>query len=315
MGAGEGRFCGDQAAGKANAVDVDAFRRNGWLLIKRVFSADEIRGVRETAQRVIRERTDEALHHGSTAMSVADLLAIEELRHVLLDQRILDVYRQLVGADPCYYGNSTARSGHVYTGLQGEWHRDNADRFDLGGPDWRGDTFPLMSLALYLQDHRKHSGGVGVISGSNRPTHPSIWRQRLSRWAPFGWWSGWRATFVPSEPGDLVVWDLRTFHLGEVSRYRPFRSLVFRPRVGSVLAKLGLRAPEDGLRTVIFIEFGAPGDHLDHDLEFLMSTDWMPQLWSQSDLSAEAIKAASDEGLSVVPVRGHYELPEALAEP
>ena len=120
-------------------------------------------------------------------------------------------------------------------------------------------------------------------------------------------------TLSPSEPGRSVVWDLRTFHLGEVSRYRPFRSLAFRPRVG-----LSWQSWASGhlkrLRTVIFIEFGAPGDHLDHDLEFLMSTDWMPQLWSQSDLSAEAIKAASDEGLSVVPVRGHYELPEALAD-
>jgi hypothetical protein len=225
---------------------------------------------------------------GTVRIAKGDLLSIPQLRSVLLDDRLLTVIRRVLDGDPVYFGDSSVRIGST----QGHWgwHRDNADANDFSGSDWN-EPFPLVRCALYLQDHARHSGGLGIRPGSHRITDRTP-----------------RATLVPSEPGDLVVWDLRILHAGEVLRYRPLPSLAIRPRYLGVLNRLGLLVPEERERMAMFMTFGLPGHHLDHFIDYLRTREYARAAWSASGVDSEALEAASHAGLKVREVPPYYSI-------
>ena len=270
------------------------FRRDGFALVTGVFSPEEISRLRETVVEVIAakeaagaiDRVDSPT--GVVRIGKGDLLSTPELRPVLLDRRVLRVIRLILEGDPVYFGDSSVRIGST----QGHWgwHRDNADANDFAGPDWN-DPFPLVRCALYLQDHSRHSGGLGIRPRSHRIVDRTP-----------------RAELVPSAPGDLVVWDLRVLHAGEVLRYRPLRSLAIRPRYLGVLNRLGLRVPEERERMAMFMTFGLTGHHLDHFIEYLATREYARAAWSASRVDSEALEAASRAGLEVREVPPYYSI-------
>lgn len=72
-----------------------------------------------------------------------------------------------------------------------DWHRD----------DPHGDTdllMPAWRFGIYFRDYREHSGGVAVMVGSHlvNPRQP---------------FTG-KPMYMSSQPGDLVIWNLRTLH-------------------------------------------------------------------------------------------------------
>src|SRR3954464_10997710 len=101
-------------------VDVPKFWNQGYLLIRNVFSRDEIGEFRRDALECGRRR--------------ADLLSHPGLRKALLDDRVLGIAAQILGDTPVYYGDSTANLGQHAFGF----HKDNADRDDANAPDWKG---------------------------------------------------------------------------------------------------------------------------------------------------------------------------------
>src|SRR4029077_21275272 len=113
-----------------------------------------------------------------------DLLCKRHLWRGVIDKRILDIARRLLPPHPLvYFGDSVYQVGNGYPGF----HRDNIDRDDLNGPDWQ-DSYPILRMGIYLQDHRHHSGGLKVKVGSHLREDG-------------------RPFIVDSEPGDIVVWN------------------------------------------------------------------------------------------------------------
>jgi Phytanoyl-CoA dioxygenase (PhyH) len=280
-----------QVEAVAERVDVSAFQTYGYTLVKGLFHQDEIEALREAATIAMAYRLERGLADvsgGGAVRATGDLLSIDELRGVLLDPRVVGVVSQLLGGQPAYFGDSNVRIG-AGGRLGWQCHRDNVDKDDLNGPDWR-DPYPLLRCGLYLEDHARHSAGLGLIPGSHRGRHAPRAGRRI----------------VASEVGDLVAWDLRILHTGQMTRFRPFLSLAVPPSLGAALARFGLEVPEERERIALFLTFGIRGDHLTHYIDYLKTRDYARAEWARSHVTAEGWRNAEDAGVTMISVPPYY---------
>jgi hypothetical protein len=255
-------------------------------VVEGLFSAHEVQQLRTRVREAVAaaEREDriaiESGPEGSIRVCAGDLLSNPRLRSVLLDERLQAVVRELLGGQPQYFGDSSARIGRY--GMRG-WHRDCVNRRRWrGGPDWQGE-YPVVRCGLYLQDSSRHSGGLALRPGSHRPG-------RLRPTLP---------KLVDARAGDLIVWVLRTVHSAEAVRMRGLPHLVLPPRLQTRLPQR-LRVPEDGERIVMFMTFGLEGSHLQHYIDYLKTRDYMQTSWAASSFEPEVWEQAQRAGLQVL---------------
>jgi hypothetical protein len=235
-------------------VDVEALRTAGYTVVRDVFNAaelDRFRALLARAHERVRSAADfdSDVRYPNLTMLRGDILSLPELAevdYVVLDGRVIEIVKQLLGPDIVYHGDSTAQIGEGPRGF----HKDNADRGNPQGVDWRGE-YGLLRLGIYLQDHSRSSGGLKVRWGSHR--HVSHH-------------SG-RARNVDTRPGDLVAWYLTTSHSGNAIRVSGVPNLCLHPRIEQ-LVPTALRVPEAAQRMAFFCTFGRPGPHLDHYIAY-----------------------------------------------
>lgn len=267
-------------------LDLTAFRERGYTVVEGLFAAHEVQQLRASAHEAIAEAEQEGRvaiesgPEGSIRVCGGDLLSNPRLRHVLLDPRLLEVMRELLGGQPEYFGDSSVRIGKY--GMRG-WHRDNVNRRRWrGGPDWKGE-YPILRCGLYLQDSSRHSGGLALRPGSHRP---GLLRPTLPK-------------LVDARAGDLVVWVLRTVHSAEAVRMRGLPRLALHPRLQTRLPQR-MRVAEDGERIVMFMTFGLGGAHLEHYTEYLKTRDYMQASWAASGFEPDVWEQAQRAGLHVL---------------
>lgn len=227
-------------------IDKKLFDQDGYAVIKNVFTSQEIKKIREDVYKQYEVDKAKGLdfqlpqYRIEAKFTNGDLLSKELLNHVLLDEKILKIGRTILGNDDLvYFGDSSYQIG---TGSNG-FHRDNIDRNDLNGPDWKGN-YTLVRIGLYLQDHKNYSGGLKVRKGSHKKT------------------TG-KAVFIDSEVGDVVIWDLKTIHSGNAVRIKTM------PNYSINIAALErnvpnfLRKEQEQERISLFMTFALKSSHLD----------------------------------------------------
>ena len=214
-----------------------------------------------------------------------DLLSKDLLRHVLLDDRILKIARTILGNDHLiYFGDSSYQIG---TGMRG-FHRDNIDRTDLNGPDWKG-KYTLIRLAIYLQDHKIHSGGLKIKVGSHKNSDGPV-------------------VFVDSEVGDVVIWSLKSLHSGNAVRLKWFPAYSINTSGKERLVPSFLKNEQQLERISLFMTFALKSSHLDRYLNenILKRTDTLEHTKaSKFDIGVmELAKQKNIEVLKPIPEYG-----------
>jgi hypothetical protein len=265
-------------------VNVPIFWDQGYLIIRDVFSKDEV---------------EEFRRHGfENRQRKADLLSHPYLRKALLDDRVLSIAAQILGDTPVYYGDSTFNIGQHSFGF----HKDNADRLDGNAPDWKG-KFAQIRFGIYLQDHAWHSGGLRVIAKShNAISNP-----------------GGKRVNVRTRVGDVVVWNLRTDHAGaatmlrflpwvyveaqctegwaRVPRYMATLEWPFRIRVPRFLLADG--GPE---RAGMFFTLGREDAHLKRNISYLKTRAYAIENWKNTVYGPDIWEAVRGKDIKVIDV-------------
>lgn len=254
-------------------IDRDAFARDGYLVLPGVFSGDEVGELRRKA--------------GEVRGRGGDLLSHPELSEVVLDDRILDVARALVGSPLAYFGEAAF---NYQQSPPMRFHKDNTDRYEQDGPDWQGD-YSLLRFAIYLQDQLDYSGGLAVRRGSHR----------------FATRTDGPEVYLGPRAGDLVVWDMRLTHRGRASLYRWLRRPVG-TRVDRWLPDF-LRAASQTERLALFLSFGRDDHHLERYLRYVRTREWGVELWSRCQHSLADVEKARAKGVIV------HDLAAELARP
>jgi hypothetical protein len=269
----------------------------GWVLVRGVFSKDEISKFREDVLGAARSRP------------TGDVLSDPALREVLLHERYLRVVKAVVGPRPVYFGDSNWAADY-YPGTIG-FHKDNPDKERQSAPDWQ-TPYSIFRFGIYLQDCLKFSGGLCLRDRS----HHTIDVNAGQSFA------------VPSEPGDVVAWSHRTTHSGYATRLRLLPK-VFLPL--PVVARLALRddryqAPRvlfRGLqypeRLAVFSSFGQRDHHYERYLRYLKTRQYFVRSIQASPLTGDVRQRADDvedlhpalKGVDVSTLhRDHIPLPE-----
>jgi hypothetical protein len=230
-------------------VEKKSFDKEGYLLIKNVFNKEEISQIRKNAYNSLGEDNKRGLtfRHPSNRVNAVfvkgDLLSKDSLRHLIWDERILSIVKQVLGGSPVYFGDSNYQFGLGFRGF----HRDNVDRNDLTASDWDSE-YPLVRIGIYLQDHKRFSGGLKVKIGSH-----------INK-------SG-KSVIIDSEEGDLVVWNLRTIHSGNAVRLKIFNNFsIDRARIEAMIPSY-LKLDEQKERVSLFLTYGLKSKHLDRYIE------------------------------------------------
>jgi hypothetical protein len=278
------------------AVDSNKFWRDGYLIVRNVFRKSEIEAFRQMMY--------------DTRDLTGDLLSNPRLRNILLDPRILDIAQQLLGQTPVYWGESTAQIGVSPRG----WHKDNVDRENMNGPDWRG-KYDMIKFAVYPQDHYSHSGGLNIRRGS----HNTTLLDGLPRLVG-------QNRYMNTRIGDVIVWNMRATHSGSGFLLKFPRWLQLEPDCGprlpysldfigrlsqklhgrrTSLAKIPnlLIAPQERERCIIFFTMGADGPHLNRYLAYLKTRKFMIDIWSNSLYDESVWEAAKDKNIVIRDMR------------
>ena len=245
------------------------FENNGWVIIRDVFSEQEIAQMRENVQKSIENSIK------------GDLLSNPFLNSYLYEPRILDIARALLEGDVTYFGDSSIL---LYSKVVG-WHKDNPDRYDQNGPDW-SDKYNLIRVGIYLEDHENSSGGL-LLRHKSQNTISIDFGKPLN---------------VPVKKGDVAVWYLTTTHSGNAKLLRFFPKIIVNPKYYKILPDFIFK-PEKIDRMALAFTFGKRGKHLDRYLKYLKSRQYGVSSWQNSIYDPETIAKAEKSGLEVMDMR------------
>ena len=233
------------------------FDKNGYAIYRNIFNLEEIDNFRN----LVKKSLDEDLKSGAAEFidinkknvyyTYGDIIN-KPISKLLFDTKIVNIAEEIIGDTPSYFGEGTYQVG---VGDRG-FHRDMVDeildgvstRNYLHGPDWSED-YKMIRIGVYLQDHDKFSGGVKLEEGSHK--------------LPF---NKGKRVLADTKAGDVVVWDLRTYHSGNSVRLKLFPNLALGCRIENILPDF-LTIPEPKERKSVFMVFGSHNKHFDRHIE------------------------------------------------
>ena len=163
--------------------------RDGWTILKNIFSIREVEEIRKKAKS---RESIESIN--------SDILTNPALGNIVYDDRIISSVEYLLDGPLTYFGDGRLLIETVNGRKGGSFHRDNPDRFEPNGPDWKSN-YDVVRIGIYLEDHKFNSEGLGLFSGSNR--NPTFLPKRLIL-----------PDNAPMTIGDILVWTLTTMHVG-----------------------------------------------------------------------------------------------------
>lgn len=261
------------------------FQKNGFLHIKNLFSKDEIDTLRNKISNL--KSLDK------------DVMSIDELRDYLLDERVLNILRSILGVDIVYFGDSCVKRD-MDDGYRG-FHRDSQLDFE----DPSKTEYPVVRFGIYMQDHKNYGGGLKLRVGSHR--HEYFGPQNLKRFLtgkPHGPLSLTALKIgkqinVEIEPGDFVVWSLRTWHSGHAVKIKLAPNLSISPRFEKYIPS-SWAMPTIKPRMTIFASFGAPSKALEAYIAERSVHPSMIDHWKKCEFDkTEIVKLCESRGVKV----------------
>lgn len=254
-------------------IDVDAFWENGYQIIRNAYTRDEIARFREAA-------------FASRGRGPGDLLSNPTMRSVLTDGRFVAVARRILGSDDIWYSGD---SSFTINSKQRGFHKDNVDRKDPKGPDWKG-RYTLLRFGIYLQDHYSHTGGLNLRAKSHNTTDHSYGKN----------------VYVRTRPGDLAVWSMRTTHSGNGVLYKFPKWVHPEPKDIPNIPKWRI-AKADGDRLAVFAALGLDDAHHHRYVEYMKTRTYMVNSFRASHYDEQTRLEAKNAGLNIWDVAAEIE--------
>jgi hypothetical protein len=262
----------------------EEMKTNGWTILKGVFSQEEVAEFRKMAYK-----------SGEEGLLKCDLLSISYFQHVVYDKRIIAFVSEILGGQPVYFGESRCLVERFNGRKSGGYHKDNPDRINPDGPDWKS-PYKVVRIGIYLQDHKDHSGGLGLKNGSHKDPV-----------APFGKIIG-NFTNAPTQPGDVLIWYLTTSHVGYVKLVEIFSTRLpmakkkgmfinnqLYDRIPSMFVK-----PIHQERIVLHCCYGLENSpHLDRYIEYCKHRTYAVNGWKNIRYSSDVLERAARNNLIV----------------
>lgn len=193
--------------GPLSKEQITSFNENGFLHVRNFLSKDQVQELRSEMLRAVKEGIAwKKTKYGQTGYGIQDLFnKLPKTKWLSREPRLMAMLKQLLGNDIADINDNGAAVGLVNK----VWHKDNEyytreeerKGYEL---DWKPD-YKVTRAVYYLQEHKKHSGALGVKAGSHKI-------QNLK---------GGKPVIVDNDAGDLIIFDTRLTHAGNVPVPKP----------------------------------------------------------------------------------------------
>lgn len=212
---------------------MDHFHSNGFAVVCGLLSQDDVNRYRTSLQKVSGLRDRDA---GRENFACPDGVSKNsDFWPLIFHERLVEEVRRLIGPDARYTQHSDL---HVHRDHVG-WHRDSFCREFGVGPDWDESraSYEIVRVAIYLQSYEESESSLGVLPGthqrevaispiecrlrqgwerlrrtvtSDRRRYPAPLNLRLRQQRFFS--PTVKPVWIPTEPGDCVIFNQRLFH-------------------------------------------------------------------------------------------------------
>ena len=245
----------------------------GFCLVKGLLNRDDLNGLLTGMRAATRAAGERPL---------SDLLGLPELRHIYFDPRLLDIAHALLGPELVYDGegnvNFEETIGAYTLNPYSEMHCDARGTSQDLMAFWHSPSdaiYRAYRIGIYFHDYTAASGALKVIVGSHRGDPATFKDSRLLGGSPGERVvAGQRINFpqtthplhnLRNQPGDIVIWNLRTFHSAGAKLFAGDPSFAVHPTVESQIAAQApqLFAPPPGPRNAMFFDYAAPCEEID----------------------------------------------------
>lgn len=251
---------------------------HGWVIVRGVFTAEEVAAMREGVQRSFDEKRE------------GDLIANPHLGgdSFILHPRFRPLINAFVPGPPVHFGDAS----YAYGTMGGPtFHKDNPDRQNPAGPDWRS-PYSVVRFGVYLQDHSQHSGGLALRDRSHLESS-------INRGRPFA---------APTVPGDVVAWSLRTTHSGFATRLRGIPKVFVPLTLMSLLlgrkdynpTRFPFRPLAVYPRMALFASFGVEDRHLRRFIRHLKTCDYAVRAWQATNYTEDVRGRLAAAGIGLL---------------
>lgn len=264
--------------------------RDGWTVLKNIFSTSEIKDIRKKA-----ETKD------SIDSLQSDILSNPAIGNLVYDERIVSSVEYLLDGSLSYFGEGRLLIENKNGRKGGSFHRDNPDRNEPYGPDWKS-RYDVVRVGIYLEDHKNHAEGLGLFSGSNKN----------SSFLPKGLVLPDNA---PITAGDVLVWTLTTMHVGYPKKIKFLRGnksiaraseeiygkkYFFNNLLYKYLPSI-LFLPKGKKRLVIHIVYGKSGSkHTERYIEYCKRRDYATNRWAKTIYRKNTISEINNSRLKFI---------------
>jgi hypothetical protein len=240
--------------------------KDGYILIKNVFSTEEVDLLRSKVMH-------EADHHG-------DLLSSEKLASVIMDERLLNIFKECLDSKKLYYLTDSSLS--INRAGKGGFHKDSTNRHKKDSKEFTDINYSLLRMGIYLQDHANSSRGLCLREKSH--LHQSCNIGKIIN--------------VKSEIGDVVIWKLTTTHSANAQVISMFPSTSFHPLIARFVPDF-LKQEATSPRLALFMCFGLKDDYSEEYCDYLKTRQYAVDRWIQSNYSKDVISKINTLGVEV----------------
>ena len=271
---------------------VATFHEEGFLLIPDFLTDEQVAQYKKGCQ--MRLLGDTACH--------------EIFDHITLSEEMGKIMRDLMGTQEVLYpGLSFSRTNDFPNRFGSRsFHTDAA--FEPGNFN---EFYPILNTGFYLQDYRKHSGGLKLIPKSHRRECITIRTvfEGIKKALSFlvrGNFTQARNTFdfspsvnIENSPRDLIIWSTRTHHAGYAVRLKLFPKISIHPVFENWIPTF-LTKPTPPERDVILTIYGAPGEIFEKYLAIQVRKAHRKDFFLASTLGTPALqKIATRAGITI----------------
>lgn len=225
--------------------NFDILRSKGYCLIKNFFNPDEVQNLRLLVEKNKHKTQD-------VYLSIAE----SGFGNVLLSSKYFELLKSILGKDLIYYQDS-----HLLIDtdkkIPGKFHIDARDDDE----DPETSDYKVWRVGIYLQDHKNFSGGIKMISNSHKKLLLTTFKKfyyilikilkKKIKFSIKSFIPSFKYENVPSEPGDIIIWNGRTHHSGRFKRLKFLKNFPLHPFFDRILPNFFF-IKENDHRLVIF---------------------------------------------------------------
>lgn len=208
----------------------EVFSKNGFVIIRNLISSEESKKLRLEINKVFKLPNTELTQRqikGETYTYPDGVTKFDAFWKIIFNKKLLGAIEKTLGSEIRYTQHSDL---HINLGA-GNYHRDNAYREFMNGPDWNQNKaeYKVVRVAIYLSNYNNSGSSLIVLPGTHKKeskTHSfelKFWRyirnylrkKNILLNFPHFFFSNKKIS-IKTNPGDCVIFDQRLIHAGGV---------------------------------------------------------------------------------------------------